>query len=340
MIYLEVLWKYLLLSAPYLVIGLLASGVIHQFVPIEKVKKWLGGNKLSNIIKASLIGVPLPLCSCSVIPTAVTLRKAGASNGSTSAFLISTPESGVDSISITYALIDLPMTIIRPVAAFFSGIIAGLMQFKFNDFVYIDTEEAKSCCSKNKDSQKSNKFIGMFQYGFGKLINDIAAWLAVGILLGALIDLVVPASFFADLGAIESRFMILLVGIPLYICASASTPIAASLMLKGLSPGCAILFLLVGPATNISNIAVLQKFIGKKGVLINVLSIAIVALIFSYLTDYLYQDFFSLNLKAFQPHHEHGATWWETACAVFISALIIKGIYVENIKPKFKKMVG
>lgn len=347
MSYLSVLWAYLLVSAPYLLLGLFVSGIVHAFIPMSKVKKWLGAKNAASVFRAALIGVPLPLCSCSVIPTAVTLRKSGASNGATSAFLISTPESGVDSISITYAMMDLPMTIVRPVAAFMSATIAGLLQYKFNDFELSPEtknpkDEVKTCGSGGANLSKkpikgSNKLVQSFKYGFGKLSNDIAAWLAIGILLGALIDLLVPADFFANQSMLESRFLILLIGIPLYICASASTPIAASLMLKGLSPGSALLFLLVGPATNISNIAVLQKYIGKKGVIINIAAIAIVGLAFSFLVDWLYLNFFTLSINEKLITHDHSGAWWEIASAVILVILLSKGIYIEQIKPRFFK---
>ena len=167
--------------------------------------------------------------------------------------------------------------------------------------------------------------------------NDIAAWLTIGILLGALINFIVPENFFANQSMLGSRLMILLVGIPLYICASASTPIAASLMLKGLSPGSALLFLLVGPATNISNIAVLQKYIGKKGVIINVAAIAIVALAFSFLVDWMYANFFTLQLSEQLETHDHTGAWWEHFSAVLLVILLVKGIYLEKIKPRFFK---
>lgn len=338
--YINVLWSYLLVSAPYLIFGLLISGAIHQYISVAQVKRWLGPDKFSSIFKAAVVGVPLPLCSCSVIPTAVTLRKAGASNGATSAFLISTPESGVDSISITYALMDLPMTIIRPLAAFVSAFVAGTLQFFFNDFVLPADEESKpkSCCAKGSKPQGKTvkkKFLGMFDFAFGKLSDDIAAWLTIGILLGAMIEFVVPDNFFTNMGVMQNRIMILIIGIPLYICASASTPIAVSLMLKGLSPGSALILLLVGPATNISNIAVLQKYIGKKGVIINVFSIAFVALIFSFIVDYLYMEFITLRLSEALQEHNHGNAWWEVASAVFLVFLLLKGIWKEKISPRF-----
>lgn len=338
--YITVLWAFLIVSAPYLLFGLLISGAIHELVPMEKVKKWLGAEKFSSILKAAAVGIPLPLCSCSVIPTAVTLRKSGASNGSTSAFLIATPESGVDSISMTYGLMDLPMTIFRPVAAFMSAFLAGTLQMFFNDFKLPDSEKdapVKSCCGSKTPAKKEFRIKNIFQYGYGKLSDDIAAWLTVGILLGALIEFIVPANFFTEMGMIQNRLIILAIGIPLYICASASTPIAVSLMLKGLSPGSALLFLLVGPATNISNIAVLQKYIGKKGVMINIFSIAFVALVFSFIVDFLYAHYFTIKLNQQLANHDHGTSVLENVAAILLVLLLAKGIYKEKIKPRLAK---
>lgn len=335
--FISALWSYILVSAPYLLFGLLLAGFVSEFMPIEKVKSWLGGKSFGAVVRAALVGVPLPLCSCSVIPTAVTLKKSGASNASTSAFLISTPESGVDSVSLTYALIDLPMTIIRPLAAFLSAMVAGFFQLSFNnEDIEHEMEDKKPCCAKKK-GKTNNRFIRAVKFGYGSLTNDIALWLAIGIFGGAIIDFVVPEGFFLQYGSDLGRYLILLVGIPLYICATASTPIAVSLMLKGLSPGAALILLLVGPATNISNIAVLQKYIGKKGVIINLLSISIVALILSYVTDWLYVEYFTLDLSEKLSPHEHGPALWETICGVILSVLILKGIYFEEIVPRVLK---
>lgn len=338
------LWKYLIVSSPYLLFGLTISGIIHQFITVEKIKKWLGGNSFINVVKAAIVGIPLPLCSCSVIPTAVTLRKSGASAASTSSFLIATPESGVDSISMTYALMDLPMTIMRPVAAFISAFLAGLLQLAFNKNAPKVEEEVKSCC-KSKNSCAAEKKVSlidnlkeMFSFAFGSLINDISLWLAIGIVAGAMIDLLVPENFFLNLSPTQGRLAVFLIGVPLYICATASTPIAVSLMMKGMSPGVAMILLLVGPATNISNIAVLQKYIGKKGVILNIIAIVLVALLFSYIVDFLYANYFPLEfIQNFSSHdHDHTA-WWENASAILLSVLIVKGIYFEELKPRFSK---
>lgn len=340
------LWKYLIVSSPYLLFGLFISGVIHQFITVEKVKKWLGGNSFINVVKAAIVGIPLPLCSCSVIPTAVTLRKSGASTASTSSFLIATPESGVDSISMTYALMDLPMTILRPIAAFLSAFLAGIMQLMFNKNGPVIEDEVKSCCKSKKSCGSTNdtkpsffeNLKEMIRFAFGSLVNDISLWLAIGIFAGALIDFLVPENFFLNLSPTQGRIAVFAIGVPLYICATASTPIAVSLILKGMSPGVAMILLLVGPATNISNIAVLQKYIGKKGVILNIFSIVLVALLFSYLVDFLYANYFPLDfVKDFAAHNHSHVTWWEKVCAILLSVLVVKGIYFEEIRPRLTK---
>ena len=341
----EALWGYIAISAPYLLLGLILSGFIKQFVPMEKVKKWLGKDNFGSVFKASLVGVPLPLCSCSVIPTAVTLRKSGASKASTSSFLISTPESGVDSIAVTYAMMDLPMTVLRPVAAFFSAFVAGTFQMFFNkDESEKDPEpkiDKKACCGSGLTNNVvkaplSTQVKSALRYGFKDLIDDIAFWLLIGLVLGAIIQVLVPENFFQSLSVNQSRLLILAVGVPVYICASATTPIAASLILKGMSPGTALLLLLVGPATNASNIMVLQKYIGKKGVFLNVLAVILVALVFSFITDYLYLNFFQTNWAVGELHDHEMITWWEKACGAVLSVLIIKGVVSDKVKPWFE----
>ena len=151
--FLNALGKYLIVIAPYLLLGLIMAGVIHIFLNMDKLKSLINRGKIGDIFRAALLGVPLPLCSCAIIPTAVTLRKSGINNGPTSSFLVSTPETGLDSIMVTYAMMDLPMTIFRPIAAFLSGLIAGIIQFFYNDFTFVDTEtKSEGCCSKTKKS--------------------------------------------------------------------------------------------------------------------------------------------------------------------------------------------
>ncbi len=337
-------WMFCQEAAPFLLMGLFVAGLVHQFINVTMIQRHLGNGKLSSVFKAAILGVPLPLCSCSVIPAAVTLKKQGASNGATSAFLIATPESGIDSISITYAMMDLPMTIIRPVAAFLSAFLAGGINHYKNDFkgeTEIDSccakkkaEEQKvpSCCVKKKEASFSGRFMKAVHFAYFDLIDDIATWLLIGLFAGALITTLVPMELIQTANGTTGRLLILAIGIPLYICASASTPIAAGLMLKGLSPGTALILLLVGPATNISNIAVLQKYIGRKGVIINILSIGLVALLLSYVVDALYLKMgWPLPLSGGGSMEEQG-TLWQSIAAGILLILLVKGVYKEKFK--------
>jgi uncharacterized membrane protein YraQ (UPF0718 family) len=343
--FLKELWNFVLMSAPFLILGLAIAGMVHSFLNSQNIKRFLGKGNWKSVFYAALLGVPLPLCSCSVIPTAVTLRKSGASNGATSAFLIATPESGIDSIAMTYGLMDPAMAIIRPVSAFFSAFLAGILNNFFNKFEEEKKEEIKSsggCCSKNKDEVIEPSFMSKvtsgLKYAFTDLIEDISFWLTIGLVAGAMISFFVPGDFFLTLAGWQSRLLILVIGIPLYICASATTPIAAAMVLKGMSPGTALLLLLVGPATNISNIAVLQKYIGKRGIMLNLFSIVFVALVFSYITDFYYTNFSVVNFKIHMEGHKHaGPSIFENICAVFISILILKGLYTEKVRPLLQK---
>ena len=342
--FLNEFWEYTVLVAPYLLFGLTVGGLIHTFVKIDTIKKQLGNPGVGSVVKASLFGIPLPLCSCSVIPTAVTLRKAGASNGATSSFLIATPESGVDSIAMTYGMMDLPMTIIRPIAAFFTSTIAGFLQSGFNDFEMEKEEEKKSsggCCKKKAaaagEAAKESRGKKVFNFAFNDLSDDISWWLFIGILIGALLNAFLPDQFFDQLTGWQGKALMTLVGIPLYICASATTPIAASLVLKGMSPGTALILLLVGPATNLANLSVLQKYIGKKGVVINIITIAVVAIIFSIFIDWAY-TYFAWPLSFRVAGHEHAhLMWYDHLMGGFLLLLIVKGIYKEKVKPLLKR---
>lgn len=337
--YTAAFWDYIVITAPYLLFGLLASGVLHEFLSLSRFKSFLKGEGAGPVFKAALIGIPLPLCSCSVIPAAATLRKDGASNGATSSFLISTPESGIDSMLITYALLDLPMTILRPIAAFITAIVAGISQNIWNRFEAKKPEPVSSCCSGGKKAKKSvsDHAKDAIRYAFKDSSDDLAFWLLIGIALGALVNVLVPEELFFQSNTLWGRLVLLLIGIPFYICASSSTPIAAGMMMKGMSPGCALIFLLAGPATNFTNMAVLQSHIGKRGVIINVLAIAGVSLGMSYLVDYLYLTFdWPMNYGLDVHHDEHSLSFSEVT-GIFLILLMAKGIYNEKLAKYFSK---
>lgn len=335
MTYLVHIWHFLLLTSPFFLAGLLLSGLMYGLVSFDRLRKFIGGEKISGVFKAALIGVPLPLCSCSVIPAAVTLKKAKAGNGSTSSFLIATPETGADSVLMSYAMMDLPMTIIRPLSAFLSAIIAGLGQVLFNpdkEAVALSKEQNQRPESLPPWERKSVR--EMMRFSFVDLLDDIAVWLSVGIIIGAGIQLFVPSDFFVGHDGPLSRLAILALCLPLYVCASATTPLVASMVMKGMSPGVGLLILLAGPAINLSNILVLQKHLGRKAVIINLLAISIVAYALSYVVDGLYHILswpIAFNIQ--QEVHEHGHHFFEAICAALMAILLIVSIGKTKLLP-------
>ncbi len=294
-------WHLLVEAAPFVLFGFFAAGLLKAFVPEDFVARHLGHSSVGSVIKASLFGVPLPLCSCGVIPAAVGLRKHGASNGASAAFLISTPETGVDSIAITYALLDPIMTVLRPLAAFFTATVTGLcinlLPADQPTGEAIEEEKVDSCCKStcceehhHHPENLRQKLGAGLKFAFGDLLGDIGKWLLIGILISGIISFFVPETFFLRYlsGEYTSLLAMLLIGIPIYICASASTPIAAALVLKGLSPGAALVFLLAGPATNAATLTVIGRFWGKKVTAIYLAAIAGCSLLAGWLLNRIY----------------------------------------------------
>ncbi len=302
-LWLEATWDLLAESSVYVLFGLLIGGLLKVFLSPGTVMRHLGRGRFSSVIKASLLGIPLPLCSCGVLPAGASLKRQGANNGATTAFLISTPETGVDSIAITYALLGPIMTVARPVAAFLTATVAGLAE---NIVAWKDKGEASpdlscpidGCCdgtdcpeeehrNHHTTGQKLRAGIG---FAFGELWGDLAGWFMVGMILAGLIGALVPKELLSEYlgGGWQSMVLMLAVGIPLYICATASTPIAAMLILKGVSPGAALVFLMAGPATNITSITVLTGVLGKRATVIYLISIATMSVLCGLALDGIY----------------------------------------------------
>ena len=284
-------------SAPWLMLGLFVAGVMKVFVPSQLMAKHLGEPGLMSTVKAALFGAPLPLCSCGVIPAAVGLRRSGASKAATTSFLISTPETGVDSISISYAMLGPFMAIVRPIAAITSAIVAGILVGKDDTPTNatpasaLNVEEEDSCCtSKAQPTEESlaDKLKAGLRFTFIDLIRDIALWLLIGLAFAALIKTYVPNEFLVQWGDGFLAFVVMaLVGVPMYVCATASTPIAAGLLFSGVSPGAALVFMLVGPATNIATVALVKKELGSRALTAYLTSVVGVGFAFGYLTNYL-----------------------------------------------------
>jgi uncharacterized membrane protein YraQ (UPF0718 family)/copper chaperone CopZ len=349
--------------APYLLLGFLFAGILYVWFPRKKVYKYLGKPNSASVINAALIGIPLPLCSCGVIPTGISFYNSGASKGSSVSFLVSTPQTGADSIMVTYSLLGLPMAIIKPVIALFTGFFGGFMTNK------LDRNEKNSLLpdssvsdrsrsnSPRSDSIKSNEpgtqaevdngnadrsLQGMLHYAFVEFLEDIAKWLVIGLALAALIDVLVPDSFFTAYMGNEylEMLLIMLAAVPLYVCATGSVPIAAILMLKGLSPGAAIVFLMAGPATNAATMTVIGKVFGRRTLIIYLASIIAGAYFFGILVnEFLPREWFLNPLAQFHAGtHEHDLlpAWLKSGSSILLGILTAYALYKKYLSGYFR----
>ncbi|BBD08979.1 SO_0444 family Cu/Zn efflux transporter [Desulfovibrio ferrophilus] len=338
-------WILLNEAAPWVLFGFFVAALIKVFISDQFIAKHLGKNGATSVLKASALGVPLPLCSCGVVPAATGLRRQGASKGATAAFMISTPETGADSMAVTWAMLDPVMTVVRPIAAFITATVAGLAINALPDSRALDNNNPSDmtsdcgcgggCCGSETTTNEtsfSHRLKDGFTQTFGEMLQDIGKWLIIGILLAGLISTFVPADFFESYLGNEwaSMVVMLVAGIPLYICATSSTPIAATMALKGLSPGAALVFLLAGPATNAATIAVTSKVLGKRATAIYVGAIALCALGIGWLVNRIY---FAMGLsvtswvRASEADH---ITWWSISASLILLALIVRPLLIRG----------
>ena len=326
---LQASWLLLNQSAFYILFGLLVGGLLKTFLSPAYVAAHLGKGRFSSVFKAALLGIPIPLCSCGVLPAAATLKKQGANNGAVTAFLISTPESGIDSISMTWALLDPIMTVARPVSAFISAAVAGLLE-NFISFPHTPQEQQTSPFPMASTAAAPLNFLSKLKTGLSYTVNDlwpdIVGWFFTGIIAAGFITVLVPDEIFASWlgGGFSSMLLMLALGVPLYICASASTPIAAAFILKGVSPGTALVFLLTGPATNVTSLFVLIGMLGKRATALYLLSIAVVSVLCGLIVDAIY---LSLGIKAAAVVGKHGAMlphWVMLAATLLLLALSVR----------------
>lgn len=310
-------------SAPYLLLGLLLAGIIRMLVPDSWINKFLGQN--SSVVTAALIGTPLPLCSCSVIPTAIGIRRAGASKASTASFMVSTPETGVDSIGVTLALMGPVMAIARPISAILSAIAAGtLVRLCDTETPPIQEEAVKSCCGGKKEVLGfGQKMKNAVVYGYGKLLSDFMGWLLIGIGFAALIQTYAPPTLLSEYGnGIFAMLIAVVISIPMYICATASTPVAAGLMLSGISPGAALVFMLTGPATNIATLMVVKNELGIRSLMAYLTGVIVTALAMGLTLDWIV-EYFQLTIEVSQGEHGDMTSLLYSASAIILAGLII-----------------
>jgi len=332
------LWGVLNEMSPYLLFGFLVAGILSVVVKQETVENHLGGRGLWQITKAAAFGVPLPLCSCGVIPVAVSLRKHGASKGATIAFLISTPHTGLDNILVTYSLLGIIIAIFTPIAALASGIIGGISVslFEKNGSSEIkDAERCKDACCT--DHSLHNAVYKVFHYGFVVLPQDIAKSLVVGLLIAGFISVFLPEHFFHDVisQGFAQMLIMMVIGIPMYVCATASIPIAAALIAKGVSPGAAIVFLMTGPVTNAASITTIWKIMGGRAAFIYLLSIAVCALASGLILD----SFLSgMRIEEIIMSHEMLPSYLRIAASVILLVMLAAAFYRPKTVMKHEKI--
>ena len=323
--------------SPYLLLGFFFAGVMHAFIPGMVYNRYLGGKGFKSVFYGALFGVPLPLCSCGVLPTAMSLRKQGASKGATASFLISTPETGVDSIIATYSVLGLPFAVIRPVAAFCNAIMGGWLINKFGDkdeVVPVDAS-AKTCCCHHKQEETHHEgFLGKMRealrFGFVEMIEDIGKWLVIGLVIAGLITVFVPDEFFALFrGNTQlSMLLVLCIAIPMYICATGSIPIAVALMMKGLTPGAALVLLMAGPACNMASILVINKTLGSKSLVFYLVSIITMAILWGHVVDYLLPaEWFQMALSVGRCCIEESTSWLNWSSTIVLGLLLLNALW-------------
>lgn len=373
---LQALWQILEDASVYLLFGFLLAGVLAVCVPRRLLTRLVGTGRIRSVLWGSVMGAPLPLCSCGVLPTAVGLHKQGATPGATVAFLVATPETGADSVSLTYALTDPLMTVYRPIAGVLTAIAAGILTNFFgatrhpagagDERVHDHDNRADEHGHTHENghghaldhahehdhgrapdhSRRISPVIAggpagmvlgaarqVVRYGFGELFDDVAWWLVLGLVLSAIVEVALPADVFQGLwgGGLASMLLMLLLSIPLYTCASSSTPIAAALALKGLSPGAALVFLIAGPATNIGSLVVLFKVLGARAVAVYLAAVAAMTLAAGFALNLLYR-FWGLDPRAsFGTAGEFVPASIKTAGAVVLAGLLVHSMWRTRV---------
>jgi hypothetical protein len=314
-------WSTMMEMSPYLLFGFLVAGILSVFISARTVERHLGSRGFWAVLKGSLFGVPMPLCSCGVIPVSMSLYKHGASRGATISFLISTPQTGLDNIFIIYSLLGPVFAIFSPIVAMLSGLFGGSLVSIFDRQPTQPNQPCTDdCCNETK---KENRILKALRYAFLILPSDIARAMLIGLVIAAIISASVPDDFFSTYlaagGGILAMIVMMAVGIPMYVCSAASVPIAAVLIEKGLNPGAAMVFLMTGPATNAAGFTTIWGALGKKTAILYLVSVILSAFTAGFVLDMIFRG---LPKEAV---HIHGAmlpAWFGNLCAIILLAVL------------------
>lgn len=364
------IWVLVNEMSPYLLLGFLLAGLMHEYIPADLFKRYLNGRNFRSVVLAALFGVPLPLCSCGVIPTAMGLRRQGASKGATVSFLIATPQTGVDSIIATYSLMGLPFAIIRPLVALVTAVFGGwLVNAADKDDTPAEIpeeatkchchhegeeeeEEEHCCCHQHEETEEEHchchhdspkhrsRLLNAINYAFMEMMEDIGKWLVIGLVIAGLITALVPDSWFTAFkgNSLLSILFVLLFSIPMYLCATGSIPIAVALMLKGLTPGAALVLLMAGPAANAASVMVIGKALGRKSLIVYLASIIAGAVLFGLGIDYLLpSEWFTGALAVSAECCESGPGWFSICCTILLAILLVNALVRSQLDRFGKK---
>ncbi len=342
---LEQLWLLTGESAPWLVIGLFVAGLMRALVPSERLGSWLGGTSIWGPIRAAVIGTPLPLCSCSVMPVAAGLRRSGASRGSTTSFLIATPVNGADSVAVSYALLGPFLTIARLVAALCCAVVAGVLGAVFGaERESVPQSESASgcgCCCKHTPEPEQNgdgtscchdeearpSVASGIRYAFTDLYDDLVPWLVIGLGVGAAFGAFVPVEFVESWGRGPlAMFVMVLIGLPMYVCATASVPLAGAMLASGVSPGAVLVFLIAGPATNVGLLGFIKRELGGKTLAAYLISVTAVPIALGVATNEIARAVSIDFATEIDATHAITPGWLQIVCVAVLVVLAIRPV--------------
>jgi uncharacterized protein len=311
-------WQIMLELSPALLLGLLIAGILHVFIPPGLVSRHLSRSNSRSVLRSVLLGIPMPLCSCGVIPTTIGLKNDGASKGAATGFLISTPQTGVDSILVSASFLGWPFALFKVLAAFVTGMIGGIL---VNITEPSDNEMPEERIITKRPGELRNPIVEVFRYGIFEILASIDIWILLGIIVSALITIFIPPGFLAGHSwtqGLGGMLLVLAIALPLYVCTTGSVPIAAALIAAGMPTGTALVFLMAGPATNIATLGAVYRSLGGRVMAIYLGTVAIMSIIFGLVFNRV------LGPGMAGVHHHGGeASLLQLTCAVVLAALII-----------------
>ena len=329
--------------SPYLLLGFLLAGLMRAFVPTHLYHRYLGQPNFRSVLNAMLLSLPVPLCSCGVIPTAMSLYRQGASKGASVSFLIATPQTGIDSIIATYSLMGLPFALMRPLAAIVTSLLGGQLVNWFDK-----TSNPTATVPQAEEAEEERpgfraRIRQALNYAFVEMMQDIGRWLVLGLIIAGLITAYVPDSIFALLAdnTVLSIVVVLVCAVPMYLCATGSIPIAVALMLKGMTPGAALVLLMAGPAVNVASILVIRKVLGKRTLWLYLAAIVGGALAFALGIDHLLpREWFTDSLSAISASCHTHTPWFNIVCTVVLLALLINALVRRFVRKPASEACG